>query len=182
MSSSSSRCQATRSSLDVALLAKTMLSSSFDVAQDDPESHRRVVVDYECTHVGLFDTVRCRFPLPHHQDAEFQTKDLAAIVEDECWLGGLMDEYEITKAGRLRRRMHQRKWVKKPGSLFGGYFKSLRSWWERVPDVQGDVRIYTSDGTPGKRGYRWVEFRVRFTNGRVEEVRTVRAAKRVVGS
>jgi len=33
--------------------------------------------------MGTFDTVVCRYPLPHHQDAEFQTKDLAAVAAGE---------------------------------------------------------------------------------------------------
>jgi len=45
--------------------------------------------------MGLFDTVKCKYPLPNpkHQDLEFQTKDL------ECLLG----EYTITADGRLLR-------------------------------------------------------------------------------
>ncbi len=121
------------------------------------------------SHVGMFDNVRCRYPLLHHQDAAFQTKDLA----HDSWLGGALDDYEIMKDGRLRRRVHERKWVKKPGSLLGGYCKSIRSWWEKLPDAHGDVFIYTSDGTPGEPGYRWIEFRVRFTNGQVQDVRDV---------
>lgn len=127
------------------------------------------------SHMGMFDNVRCRYPLPHHQDRAFQTKDLAR----DSWLGGALDDYEIMKDGRLRRRVHQRKWVKKPGSLLGGYFKSIRSWWEKVPDIHGDVSIYTSDGRPGEPGYRWIEFRVRFTNGRVQNVREVSRESRL---
>jgi hypothetical protein len=59
--------------------------------------------------VGLFDTVWCRYRLPDCQDAEFQTKDLAGLVCGESMLGGLMDEYEITQDGRLRRRSRRRK-------------------------------------------------------------------------
>lgn len=115
--------------------------------------------------VGLFDTVRCRYRLPDCQDAEFQTKDLAGLVCGESMLGGLMDEYEITQDGRLRRHEHEREFVEDPSAPLGGHLKSVRDWWSDVPDVHGDVRIYTSgsDGT-------WIEFRVRFTNGRVQDV------------
>lgn len=51
---------------------------------------------------------------------------------------------------------------------------SIRSWWEGVPAIHGDIHIYTSEGQVGKREYRWIEFRVRFTNGRVQDVREVR--------
>ena len=127
------------------------------------------------SHVGMFDNVRCRYPLPHHQDAAFQTKNLAR----DSWLGGALDDYEIMKDGRLRRRMHERKWIKKPASLLGGYFKSIRSWWEKLPDAHGDVFIYTSDGTPGEPRYQWIEFSVRFTNGRVQDVRDVSRESRL---
>jgi hypothetical protein len=45
--------------------------------------------------VGLFDEVRCEYPLPNaaHQGILFQTKDLES----------LMDEYVITRRGRLVR-------------------------------------------------------------------------------
>lgn len=68
------------------------------------------------------------------------------------------------------RHAHEREWRKDPDHPLGGYLASIRDWWEEVPDVHGDVRIYTSEGRPKQPGYRWVELRVRFTNGRVQEV------------
>jgi hypothetical protein len=43
--------------------------------------------------MGLYDTVKCEYPLPDpaHQSLEFQTKDL------DC----LLEAYTITRAGRL---------------------------------------------------------------------------------
>jgi hypothetical protein len=124
--------------------------------------------------MGLFDTVFCRYPLPHHQDAEFQTKDLANLVAGEPMLGGLMDEYEITVDGGLRLHGHEREYVKDRAAPLGGYLKSVRDWWEDVPDVHGDVRIYTSDEIDGVPAL--VEFRIRFTNGRVQDVKEVERA------
>lgn len=101
--------------------------------------------------MGLFDTVRCDYPLrnPAHQKLEFQTKDL------ECMLG----EYTITRDGRLV--LHAGK------GLFGR--KARR-------DVEypfhGDVRIYTSLKKPHQRG-EWIEYQVRFTEGRVHRMRRV---------
>ena len=123
--------------------------------------------------MGMFDTVVCRHPLPHHQDAEFQTKDLAAIALGEHFLSGLLDEYEITADGRLRRHVHEREWTADPEAFLGGYMRSVRDWWEDVPDAHGDVVIDTTDEIPGEQRGRWVEFRVRFTNGRVQEVHEV---------
>lgn len=124
----------------------------------------------EATYVGMFDYVRCRYPLPHHQDAQFQTKDLLSLVDRGEWLGGLLDNYEITKDGRLRRQRHKYKVVKTPRRFPSVHLKSIKSWWATVPDAHGDVLIYTSDDTENKRGHRWIEFRIRFTNGRVQDV------------
>ena len=74
--------------------------------------------DCEGSSVGMFDHVRCRYPLPHHQGAEFQTKDILSLLEPHAFLGGALDDYEIMKNGRLRVQRHKRKWVKKPGSFW----------------------------------------------------------------
>ena len=95
--------------------------------------------------MGMFDEVVCRYRLPHHQDATFQTKDLAAVALGERCLGGLLDEYLITEDGRLRRHVHEREWVEDAGAPFRGYLKSVRDWWEDVPEAHGDVVIYTSE-------------------------------------
>ncbi|MFO7692679.1 MAG: hypothetical protein R6V57_06295 [Vicinamibacterales bacterium] len=123
--------------------------------------------------MGMFDTVVCRYPLPHHQDAAFQTKDLAAVALGEHFLSGLLDEYEITADRRLRRHVHEREWTADPEAFLGGYMRSVRDWWEDMPDAHGDVVMYTTDDVPGEQRGRWVEFRVRFTNGRVQEVHEV---------
>jgi len=125
--------------------------------------------------MGMFDTVVCRYPLFHHQYAEFQTKDLAAVALGEHGVAGLMDEYEITEDGRLRRHVHERVWTEDPGAMLGGWLRSVRDWWEELPDVHGDVVIYTSRNAGDQACAGWTEFLVRFTNGRVQEVREVPA-------
>jgi hypothetical protein len=125
--------------------------------------------------MGMFDTVVCRYPLPHHQDAEFQTKDLAAVALGEHFVSGLMDEYEIAADGRLRRHLHEREWTADPEAFFGGYMRSVKNWWEDVPDAHGDVVMLATEEIPGQQNRRWVEFRVRFTNGRVQEVHEIPA-------
>lgn len=118
--------------------------------------------------MGMFDTVRCRYPLPHHQDEKFQTKDLAYLVHSEL-LGGLLDEYEITEDGRLMQHVHERRWREDPDSIIGGYLESIRDWWEEVTDVHGDARIHTIEFKAGESVHR-IEFCVRFTNGRVQKI------------
>jgi len=120
----------------------------------------------------MFDTIRCCYPLPHHQDAEFQTKDVSVFVYEDPCLGGTMEDYEITEDGRLRRHAHEREWMQDPGALAGGYFRSIRDWWEDVPDAHGDILIYTCDEHAAAPGT-LMEFRIRFTNGRVENVTEV---------
>ena len=125
--------------------------------------------------MGMFDTVVCRYPLPHHQDAEFQTKDLAVVALGEHGVSGLLDEYEIAADGRLRRHLHEREWTSDPDAFFGGYMRSVKDWWEDVPDAHGDMVMYTSEEIPGQQGHRWIEFRVRFTNGRVQDIHEIPA-------
>jgi len=95
--------------------------------------------------MGLFDTVRCEYPLPEpaHQRLEFQTKDL------DC----LLDEYLITRDGRLVRRA---------GRAEKGLARDME-W-----PYHGDVRIYR---TNPKNDREFIEYVVRFSNGRVEWIR-----------
>lgn len=90
--------------------------------------------------MGMFDRVRCRYPLPHHQDAEFQTEDLARIARDEPWLGGFLDEYEISEDGRLTRHVHEREWREDPKSLFGAMAGPLPLHVEYITDEAGAKR------------------------------------------
>ena len=43
-------------------------------------------------------------------------------------------------------------------------------WWEEMPDVHGGIRIYTSRSQGDGAESDWVEFRIRFTHGRVERI------------
>ena len=100
--------------------------------------------------MGLFDEVRCeyRLPNPAHQGLVFQTKDLES----------LMDEYVITRRGRLVRT--------KRGLLAP---RSCRV----VCPIHQDLRIYDSVAvTPEER--EWIEYVFRFTEGRVTRVRRSR--------
>jgi hypothetical protein len=78
----------------------------------------------------MFDLLTSDYPLPHHQAAEFQTKDLAHLVHGEPGECGFLDHYRITEDGR----------------------------------------IYTRDDQSGGDRAERVEFRVRFTHGRLERI------------
>jgi hypothetical protein len=96
----------------------------------------------------MFDSVVCDYPLPDPRDQKvlFQTKDL------EC----LMGEYRIAPDGRLY----------KTAELARGRLAR-----PRPRAFHGDITIYGS--VERKRGRpRWVEYRVRFTRGRVEWIRS----------
>ncbi|MFP3880918.1 MAG: hypothetical protein ACLFRT_10780 [Actinomycetota bacterium] len=114
--------------------------------------------------MGLYDTVHSQFPLPHHQDAEYQTKDMEHLVGGVSGLGGTLSEYEITPEGGLRVRVHEREWRDDPEWFGGGYLESKKDWWEDIPDVHGDIHIYTRDADE------FVEFRIRFTDGEVSRI------------
>src|SRR5690349_17995411 len=104
--------------------------------------------------MGLFDTIRCEYPLPEarHQGLEFQAKAL------EC----AMNHYTINGEGRLIRHP-------------GGWSSLDRDveW-----PVHGDIRIYTSDETQDPS---WIEYVVRFTYGRVEWIRSLEEARWAAG-
>jgi len=104
--------------------------------------------------VGLFDEVRCEYPLPNaaHQGLLFQTKDLE----------NAMEEYLITRRGRLVRT--KRGWLEP---------RSCRV----VCPIHQDLRIHGSV-VVGPDEREWVEYVFRFTEGRVTGVRRSRDRRR----
>jgi len=100
--------------------------------------------------MGMFDTIRCEYALPdkEFQEESFQTKCL------EC----LLDEYTVTKRGRLILHM-QRPYQKKSKDIDIEY--------------HGDIRFYTSIGTRGQGSFEWIEYQVRFTEGKVQWIKRV---------
>ena len=121
--------------------------------------------------MGMFDRLTSDYPLPSHQQAEYQTKGLAWLVHGESGIGGFLDEYRITADGRLMLRRHVREWRADADAPLGGCFQSVRDWWEEVPDVHGDVDVYAREPAAGDELPGRVEFRVRFTHGRVEWIK-----------
>jgi hypothetical protein len=104
--------------------------------------------------MGLFDEVRCeyRLPNPAHQELVFQTKDLES----------LMDEYVITRRGRLVRSKT-------------GWLEARRC--RVVCPIHQDLRIYSSVEV-GPEELERVEYVFRFTEGRVTRVRRSRDRRR----
>ena len=100
--------------------------------------------------MGLYDTLECDYPLPdaRYQDLEFQTKDL------DCFL----QSYTITRDGRLLK--HAR------GRLLGDSDRITLESDVELP-VHGVMLIYAADPDTD---HGLVEYRVRFTHGRVERI------------
>lgn len=104
--------------------------------------------------MGLFDTVRCEYPLPdsRHQNLEFQTKKL------DC----LLLRYTIRRDGTLVRHAGE--------GAFGSGPERDVEW-----PIHGDISIYTSIHSEDPS---WIEYVVRFTHGRVEWIRPLAEVRR----
>ncbi len=102
--------------------------------------------------MGMFDTIRCEYPLPDckFQERSFQTKSLER----------LLDEYTITKRGRLILHMHRHYQTKTKDVDF---------------EFHGDLRFYTSDGSRENGDFEWVEYKVRFTEGQLQWIKRVKS-------
>jgi len=124
--------------------------------------------------MGMFDEIRCEFPLPDKvmQDEWFQTKSF------EC----LLDRYTITRDGRLilhqvryetipeeeRPYYGKPEWETKPFIRSLGCMRSVPVGDVEVP-YHGDITFYTSVGNGPD--HEWFEYRARFTEGRVQWIK-----------
>ena len=93
--------------------------------------------------MGMFDKLRCEYPLPdaEMQDEQFQTKDFYRLLEN----------YLITKAGRL---IHD------------------SSYWGKMEvPYTGDLRFYTSKGSQQDNTFEWFEYRADFQAGQLRSVK-----------
>ena len=107
--------------------------------------------------MGMFDYVRIAFPLPDEivQHVEFQTKDL------DC----LLDEYRITKDGKLELLVYDTVPVPDSDAIFGYHMERFNERWQPW-DFHGDLVIYTY-GLDG----RFYEYVVHFVEGEVAWVK-----------
>lgn len=109
--------------------------------------------------VGLFDYVRCHYPLPVDgaNELEYQTKDMACSY---------MERYEIRADGTLwkeRYDIEDRSDPKaEPGSLDSlfGCMTRVNERWEAEP-YTGAMEFYTDHAG------RWLEFSALFKDGRI---------------
>lgn len=123
--------------------------------------------------MGMFDNVKCEWPIEEPvQNEVFQTKSFG-----DGYVGGFMDDYTITKEGRLihhkttyevvpeeeRPYWGKPEWKKNPLMQVCGSMRAVHV--EDVDtDYHGDVVIYTIIGNT------WHEYKFRFTDGKVTNV------------
>ena len=121
-------------------------------------------------HMGMFDELTCRYPLPIENAAErvFQTKDL------ECF----MDHYEIRADGTLWHEdydIEDRSDPTREGiEGLRGLMTRVNKRWELVEDFTGEVRFYNElpEG--------WCEFSAYFVRGALQHLTTIEMPRRAV--
>ena len=122
--------------------------------------------------MGMFDEVRCEYPLPGTTENSFQTKSFG-----DGFVGGFMDNYTITEDGQLilhkeaweavpeEERPYYGKpgWNKNPLLQLAGCMKSIPMG-DEVIEYHGILNMYTSVNDE------WIEFNIKFTDGKVSNV------------
>ena len=100
--------------------------------------------------MGLFDYITVEMELPELPEEDrgvrFQTKDTPNQG---------LDNYFITKEGRLQEELVEREWVDDEDAIFKGYFREVPGTRRRVfLDFTGSVVFYTSNVcAAGPHGY-----------------------------
>lgn len=147
--------------------------------------------------MGMFDnlTVKKKLPLTKElkaldvkwEEEIFQTKDLE----------NLLDNYEITKSGKLKHLWQQREWKEADDDLFGGHLNVVNEEWRKV-DFHGTINFYTTHCTNDTKHWDyfddadqlsfddielipgddwWFEFEASFTKGKLDDIKLIKADK-----
>jgi hypothetical protein len=128
--------------------------------------------------MGMFDYVRCKYPLPvaGANDLQFQTKDTPEQY---------MENYEIRENGTLwleyydiEDRSDAAMWERAhPGETaptkldrFCGCMTRVNGHWKQKPDFTDTLRFYT---TLGDHHSGWLEFMAQFAHGQLQFVELV---------
>lgn len=130
--------------------------------------------------MGMFDTIKCEYPLPGAPDGgDFQTKSFG-----DGYVGGFMDDYTLTKEGKLihhkcdyeavpeKERPYYGKpeWDKNPLLQVCGMLRPINE--EDVEmDYHGHINMHASVGNTVSGT--WFEYNVKFTDGVVESVERI---------
>lgn len=119
--------------------------------------------------MGLFDSIKCKYPLPRPQDPmelvninfndlEYQTKDLYET----------MSEFELREDGTIWREDHKYKFIAgdPKGKSFSdkiGHMESEGSWWTQTfPDV---IIFYDSITRDEFANDYWIDYKAFFSKG-----------------
>jgi hypothetical protein len=147
--------------------------------------------------MGMFDTifVKKKLPLPKElkaldvkwEEIDFQTKDL----------DNALDTYEITKSGKLRHLWQERQWRDEDSAFLQGYFEVVKEEWRDV-DFHGTINFYTNYCTNDTKHWDyfsdedqltfedielihgddwWIEFEARYTKGKLDDIKLIKADK-----
>lgn len=147
--------------------------------------------------MGMFDSLTVKKKLPLTKELKaldikwdeevFQTKDL----------DNYLDNYEITKSGKLKHLWQKREWKEDDSSFLKGYLGVVEEEWREV-DFHGTINFYTGYCTnitkhqdlfddedqltfedieliPGDDW--WFEFEAYFTKGKLDEIKLIKAEK-----
>jgi len=150
--------------------------------------------------MGMFDSLTVKKKLPLTKELKalnvkwdeevFQTKDL----------DNYMDNYEITKSGKLKHLWQKREWKEDDSSFLKGYLGVVEEEWKDV-DFHGTINFYTTHCTNDTKHWDyfddvdqlsfddielipgddwWFEFEASFTKGKLDEIKLIKAEKRPV--
>lgn len=114
--------------------------------------------------MGIFDNVRCLYPLPWPEEElaglEWQTKDMEVPY---------MDHYEIRADGTLWQEKYTMRMEKNPESLLGYDVHRDNVHWEQVP-WEGELEIHALKELVEEPGNTWYSVRFWFRAGVVRDM------------
>jgi hypothetical protein len=113
--------------------------------------------------MGMFDSLRCVYPLPvaGANELVYQTKDL------DC----MMDEFEIRADGTLWHEAYETRVEESEDAPLGIWIHRDNKRWEPVP-LTGEVRFYELLGAQKPHG--WLEWSACFVEGALKELHLIR--------
>lgn len=138
--------------------------------------------------MGMFDDIKCLYPLPVEgaNAHPYQTKSTPAQF---------MDKYEIREDGSLWHENYEiedhseaGKWKREnPGKEFAADMSGLKSLvgcmtrvncrWEHEKDFTGEIRFYHCYGNKPRDYSGWIEWSAYFLNGKLREINLIEDRK-----
>ena len=119
--------------------------------------------------MGMFDDLKCDYPLPAHVDKGtwFQTKDTPAQALDKYW---------IDESGKLWHEQYDIEDRSDPDAegieRICGMCTRVNKRWEPLPDFSGPISFYAFKDDKRNKG--WTEFLASFVDGQIQTVAVTR--------